>query len=254
MLSNCTPPRNRMIQTVEAQPAIALPISTSTIAQMMPIKPIRQVIRPSKTISVSGLTDRLVMPSIAKEIIFPSDAVKSQRQHLLKRIVAFTGHPFMPFVIDRAAFKAHKREHAAQKDVDLLKVGKMPEHFGAYQTVIRMVINHFDAHLVHEPIKGQRARPFEPTVAYTAAADAVDDITAFLVFLDHAVHCVQIVLPVAVDRDRNIAVFLCLHKTGQKRVLVPTVPALRNAEDMLVSLRKLTDDVPGHISGSVVHK
>ena len=110
-----------------------------------------------------------------------------------------------------------------------------------------MVIDHLHTHFVHQLIKALCRGTLEPGVSIAAAADAVDNVAAFAILIDHSLHGGNVVLAVAVDRDRDITAVLCFHHTGKQRVLVAAVAALRDAEIVLVLTGKIANDVPGTV-------
>lgn len=117
-----------------------------------------------------------------------------------------------------------------------------------------MVIDDLRAHHREELIEALRGEALEEGVRLAAGAHAVDDLAAVEVSVDHRVHRVYVVLPVAVNGDRDIAFVLRLHEPGKNGVLVPAVAALADADIMLVRLRKLLDDVPRIILAAVVYE
>ena len=69
-LMSCTPLTKQTMQVMLAQPATALPQSAVIRAQMQPMKLMSATITPKLVIRRSGLTERLVIPSIARPSIF----------------------------------------------------------------------------------------------------------------------------------------------------------------------------------------
>ncbi len=102
-----------------------------------------------------------------------------------------------------------------------------------------------------EPLGGE---PLEEGVGIPAAAHTVDHLGTVQIFLHHFVHGVDVILSVAVDGNGDIAAAAVqrLHQTGQHGVLVTPVPALGNADVMLVLSGKIADQLPGFVLGAVV--
>lgn len=71
-LRSWIPPRKQIIHIILDQPATVLFNMNMTIAQMTPMKPNRDTMKPNTVIMRIGRTLRLVMPSTAKLIIFVS--------------------------------------------------------------------------------------------------------------------------------------------------------------------------------------
>ena len=71
-LRSWIPPRKQIIHIILDQPATVLFNMNMTIAQMTPMKPNRDTMKPNTVIMRIGRTVRLVMPSTAKLIIFVS--------------------------------------------------------------------------------------------------------------------------------------------------------------------------------------
>ena len=114
-----------------------------------------------------------------------------------------------------------------------------------------MVEHDVRAQRVHQVVEALGGEPLEEGVGVAAAAHAVDHLGPVQILLDHLVHGVDVVLPVAVDGDGDVAV-AGLNQSGQHGVLVAAVPALRNADEMLVFLCKFADQLPSGVLGAVV--
>ena len=182
------------------------------------------------------------------------DAVKGQRQHFAERIVALPRQTFVPFIVHAGAFEAHQREQAPEEDIDLLITGKRLQNLRAGQTVVGVVVDHLCAHPVHKAIEALGCRALEPGITVPVGAHTVHHLAAVQIGLEHLIHGIDVILPVAVNGDGDITAILCLHQPRQHRVLVSPVPALANADEMLVLPRKAADQLPGAIPGAVVDK
>ena len=144
--------------------------------------------------------------------------------------MALSRNPLMSFIIDGSTLKAHQRKHSPQEQIHFMVILKCTQSPGGDQTVVGMVVDNFRPHLVHHFVKAFRRHPFEPGIGISAGADAVDDLAAVKILPDHLVHGIDVILPVTIDGDRNIAVLLGLHETGQNGVLVSAVSALCNPD------------------------
>ena len=182
------------------------------------------------------------------------DAVDREGDHLLERIVALAGDALGTGIAHRCALEADERYQPAQEEVDLLEVCKLLEDARTYKAIVSVVIDDLRAHHRKELIEALRGEALEEGVCLAAGAHAVDDLTAIEISIDHRVHRVYVVLPVAVNGDRDIALVLRLHESGKDGVLVPAVAALADADIMLVRLCKLLDDAPCVILAAVVYE
>ena len=96
--------------------------------------------------------------------------------------------------------------------------------------------------------------PLEEGVGVAAAAHAVYHLGTVQILLHHLIHGVDVILPVAVDGNGDIAAAAVqrLHQACQYGILVAAVAALRNADEVLVLLCKALNELPGLILGAVV--
>ena len=96
--------------------------------------------------------------------------------------------------------------------------------------------------------------PLEEGVGVPAAAHAVDYLGAVQILFDHLIHGVDVVLTVAVDGDGDVAAAAVerLHQPGQHGVLVAAVPALGDADEVIILRGELLDEGPGGVAGAVV--
>ena len=117
-----------------------------------------------------------------------------------------------------------------------------------------MVIDHLRAHGLQEFIKALRRGPLEKRVRLPAGAHAVDDLAAVPVLIHHPVHGVDVILPVAVDGDRDVAAVPGLHQPRENGALVSAVPALADPDAVRIFFRQLPDDVPCAVFAAVVHE
>ena len=183
------------------------------------------------------------------------DAVKGQRQHFGKGIVALAGQTLVPLVGHGIAGKAHQRHHPPQEDVHLAVVGKAVQHPAADEAVVGVVEHDVRPQQVHQVVKPLGGKALEKGVGVPAAAHPVDHLGPGQVFADHLVHGVDVVLAVAVDGDGHVrAVVPGLHQPGQHGGLVAPVAALADADVVLVLAGKLADQLPGGVPAAVVHK
>ena len=119
--------------------------------------------------------------------------------------MALARQPLVPLVGDDVAGKAHQRYHAAQEDVDLPVVRKAFQHPGADEPVVCVVEDDVGPQRVHQVVEALGGEPLEEGVGVPAAAHAVHHLRAVQILLHHLVHGVDVVLPVAVDGDGDVA-------------------------------------------------
>ena len=107
-----------------------------------------------------------------------------------------------------------------------------------------MVKDDLRAHGVEDFIEALRGEALKKRVCLALAAHAVHDVAAVAVGVHHGVHRVDVVLPVAVDGDRDVAAAFGLHQARQHGVLVAAVAALADACIVRVTRSQVTDNFP----------
>ena len=117
-----------------------------------------------------------------------------------------------------------------------------------------MIVNRIGPHPVHDAVKRLRGMALEKCVCFPRAAHAVHNVISLLIFPDHFVTGVNIVLKVRIHGDHHIREIAGGHQTGQQRVLMPSVPAQTNARHMGIVIRQFTYGIPCAVFGAVVHK
>ena len=180
------------------------------------------------------------------------DAVDGQRQHLGERVVRLAGHALVALVVDARAPEAHERHHAAQEQVDLAELRQRVEGAGAQEAVVGVVVDALHAHRGEQAVEGLRREALEERVRLAARADAVDDVAAVEVGVDHGLHRRDVVLAVAVDRDGGVAMSARLHEAAEQGVLVAAVAGERAAAERRVRRRQALDELPGAVPRAVV--
>ena len=99
-----------------------------------------------------------------------------------------------------------------------------------------MVINHFRTHPVQEFVVALRSVALEECICIPAGTHTVNDVAPVEISVYHLIHGVQIILPVTVNTDGDVAAVFRFHEPGQYRVLVAPVPALGDSLEMAVFL------------------
>ena len=166
--------------------------------------------------------------------------------------MALAGETLRPGVGHAGALEAHQGDHAPEEQIHFPEVGKLLQHPGADEPVVGMVIDHLGPHHGQELVEALGSGPFEEGVRLPTGADAVDHLAAVMVGIHHGVHGVDVILPVTVDGDGDVALVLGLHQSGQDSVLVAPVAALADAQVMLVLAGQVTNNVPGFVLAAVV--
>ena len=133
-----------------------------------------------------------------------------------------------------------------------MKIRQLIQRPRTDQTVIRVIVHNLRAHPAQQLVIGFRRKTFEKCIRRAVGADTVYDLRAIQIRIHHFVHRRDIILPVAVNGNRYVAVFLCLHQAGQHGILVAAVAALRYADIMRVFPGKLRDNLPGPVIGPVI--
>ena len=180
------------------------------------------------------------------------DAVDREPQHLGERVVRLARHALVALVVDARAPEANERHHAAQEQVDLAELGERVEGAGAQEAVVGVVVDAFHAHRGEQAVEGLRGEALEERVRLAARADAVDDVAAVEVGVDHGLHRGDVVLAVAVDRDGGVAAAARLHEAAEQGVLVAAVARQRAAAEGGVGRRQALDELPGAVPRAVV--
>ena len=168
--------------------------------------------------------------------------------------MALAGQTLVALIVDGVAGVAHQRHHAPQENVHLAVVGEAFQHPGADEPVVGVVEYDVCAQRVHHMVEALGGEPLEEGVGVPAAAHAVDYLGAVQILFDHLVHGVDVVLTVAVDGDGDVAAAAVerLHQPGQHGVLVAAVPALGDADEVIILRGELLDEGPGGVAGAVV--
>ena len=117
-----------------------------------------------------------------------------------------------------------------------------------------MVVHHLRAHHVQQAVEALGGGALEEGVRLPAGAHAVDNFAPVQIGVHHIVHGVDVVLPVAVDADGDVALVHGLHQPGQHGVLMAPVAALGNAHKVPVLPGQIADDAPGVVPAAVVDK
>ena len=168
--------------------------------------------------------------------------------------MALPGDALGPGIAHRRAPEAHQRHKAAQIEIHFPEVGKLLQDPRAHQAVVGMVVHDLRPHCREQLIEALGSETLEEAVRLPARAHAVDDVIALQILLHHLIHGVDVVLPVTVDGDGDVAAVLCLHEAGQHGILVAAVAALGNAEIVRILFCQVFDDLPGVVPAAVVDK
>ena len=182
------------------------------------------------------------------------DAVHCKRQHLLQRILGFARESLMPLISHYSRLKSDHRHNSAQEQIDLFIFRQLIQRAAAHEAVVCMIENHFTSHKIDQFIKSFRSKTFKECIRFPRAADAVDDLAAFIIFFHKPVDHIYVILQVCVHGNHHIRIFLRRHQSAQKRVLVSPVSGQLDALIDRVALMQLPDNLPGTIPGTVIDK
>ena len=166
--------------------------------------------------------------------------------------MALAGQPLVALVIDAGALEAHQGHHAPQEDVHFFVVGQLVQHPAAEEPVVGVVKDDVRSHPVHEMVEALGGEPLEEGVGIPLGAHPVHHLAALMVGFDHLIHGVDVVLPVAVDADGDVAPAAGLHQATQQGVLVAPVAGKAEPLEMLVFGAETLDEGPGVILAAVV--
>ena len=166
--------------------------------------------------------------------------------------MALPGDALVTLIVDAGALEAHQGEHAPEEDVDFPKIRELLQGPAGHQTIVGVVKNRVRPHPFHELVEAFGGEALEEGVGFPLAADAVDDLRPGQVFVNHCIHGIYVVLPVAVDGNGDIAFAPGFHQACQQRVLVAPVPAQADAFVVFILFGKLANEIPGAIFATVV--
>ena len=154
------------------------------------------------------------------------------------------GKALMALIVDAGALEPDQRKHTAKVQIHFLEVRKLPEDSRRCQPIVRMVVDDLRTHGIEELVVELRARTLKKCIRFPAGPDAVHDITAIRVSVDHIFHGGHIVLPVAVDGNHYVSAVLGLHESGENGALVTSVPALSNTGEHRILKCQRRNDLP----------
>ena len=92
-----------------------------------------------------------------------------------------------------------------------------------HKAVVGVVEYRLRPHKVHQTVKALSGKTFEECVLLPACAHTVDNITALIVLVQHAIHRIHIILQVGIHGNRHVTAVLCRHKSRQQRILMAPV-------------------------------
>lgn len=95
---------------------------------------------------------------------------------------------------------------------------------------------------------------FKERIFLSVFSDAVNNFTTILIFLDHLIDSIDIVLSVTVHRYSNVAFVNRLRKTCKQCILVTIVTSKRNTYNARVLFRLLPYNSPCIIRTPVINK
>ncbi len=117
-----------------------------------------------------------------------------------------------------------------------------------------MVENDMCAEKFHDFIITFGGETLHESVGAALVADSVNNFAVFVIFFDHTVHGVYVVLKVGINGNRSVAMLLCFHEPGKKCVLVAAVAAeLYSGENFVFPVR-FANHLPRVVTGAVVHE
>ena len=94
------------------------------------------------------------------------DALERKGQHLAEGVLARTGEPLRPRVVDDAARIADEPYQTAQKQVHFIELRPRVKRTPAHETVIGMVEQNVGAELLHDLVIALRERALEKRIRF----------------------------------------------------------------------------------------
>ena len=117
-----------------------------------------------------------------------------------------------------------------------------------------MVEYYFGAHDFHKTVKTFCRNPLEERIRFPVVPDAVHNVAALIVLVNHSIYGVNVILQIRIHTDGRIAVGQHRHKTSQHRILMPFIVSQADAGIHRVPLTELLNDFPGTVPAPVIHK
>ena len=117
-----------------------------------------------------------------------------------------------------------------------------------------MVKDDFRPHAPEEPVEAFRRKAFEEAVRVSLVPACVDHFIAFGIGINHLVHGIYVVLPVAINGNAYIAVIFRFKQSGEQCVLMPPVPRQGNSLVAGILRRKPLYNIPRAVGAAVIDK
>ena len=127
---------------------------------------------------------------------------------------------------------------------DSLKFRQPLHRSFTHEAKIRMVIDRLHTHPSEQLVEALRRTLFKEGVLLSVVADAIDNVCAVAVLIDHRVDGLNIILQIRVHRDRHIRVVRYGQQTAQQRILVSPVSRKLDSRKYRVALVQFFNQRP----------
>ena len=117
-----------------------------------------------------------------------------------------------------------------------------------------MIVDNIGTEHAHQAVKRLRRGTLPEGIGLPVIAHTVHNVRAVQICRNHAIDRIDIILPVTVHADRNIAFLRRRLQSCQKRILMTAVAAERDARADGVLLRQTADQLPCPIGTAVIDK
>ena len=115
-----------------------------------------------------------------------------------------------------------------------------------------MIAHHLTAQQMHQAIKSIRRHLFEEAIRIPVVPDAINNLTARLLFFQELIQRLDILLQIRIDGNRNIRMLPCCHHAGKNGALMPVIAGKTQAGKDRIRITQAVDELPGFIPASVI--
>lgn len=170
-------------------------------------------IQPSQKTMRTGLTEKDVIPSMAKFNIFLNGYFDSPAKRL------------SPIIVNTGGLVTDERHQPAQIEIALAETAKLLDSTATHQAIIRMVINRLYSHYFHQLVESEGSGTFEESVGFTFPAYTINNVTSLSVAFEHFGNGVDVILQVGIYGNGDITSFFDGIQSGHECIWCPTFPA-----------------------------
>ena len=117
-----------------------------------------------------------------------------------------------------------------------------------------MVVDKIHPHGLHEAVIALGGEPLKEGILRSGGANTINDFAALLIFIQHPIYRINVILQIRIHGDDHIAVPCCLFHAGQQSVLMATVAAQLNAGEGFILPVECGNDFPCAVGRTIVHE